>query len=627
MFQYKYSNGFFIQGGEIMSLKKNLNFFDVFSISTGAMISSGIFILPGLAYTYAGPAVFISYFLAGVFALVGILSVTELSTAMPKAGGDYYYVSRTLGPMIGTVAGFFSWFALSLKSAFAIFGIAEILYMLTGINLLLLSMVICVIFVGLNIVGVKGVAKVEVLLVIGLLILMVIYIVLGLGNLNMEHFNPLVPESENSIFITSGFIFISFGGLLNISSIAEEVKDPQKTVPRAMLASILAITVIYTLMLVVTVGVLPGDMLGGSLTPIADASRKFMGDAGYIAISVAAMLAFVTTALAGIMSASRYPMALSRDKLLPEFVSDISKRFHTPVTSVVITGVFIGISLLFPLEILVKIASTVVLTSYVLTNISVIILRESKLVNYQPSFKTPFYPLPQIISILVFNFFIVDLGLAAVEVSISMLLLSLGIYFFYGKKRSEQEYALLHVVEKLINVELTNHDLESELREILWDRDGIGGDDFDEMVKKAVILDVEGEKDLQWLLKEVAVDMEGVIGKDRDTIYKALLHKEEEGTSAVSDFVAIPHLVFKDIEGFSLFIVRCKEGIKFSSTRDSVKAVFVFAGVKESILFHLKTLATIAYIAQEEEFKEKWMDARNENYLRDLLLLSKRKRF
>lgn len=610
-----------------MSLKKDLTFFDVFSIATGAMISSGIFILPGIAFTYAGPAVFISYFLAGIFALIGILSVTELSTAMPKAGGDYYYISRTLGPMVGTVAGFLSWFALSLKSAFAIFGIAEVIHIITGFNLLLTSLVICLFFVTLNILGVKGVAKLEVLLVVVLLILMVIYVIFGAFAVDKTAFIPLLPENPNAILITSGFIFISFGGLLNISSIAEEVKDPQKTIPLAMLSSVFVITIIYTLMLIVTVGVLPAEELSGSLTPIADASSRFMGGIGYLAISIAAIFAFVTTALAGIMAASRYPMALSRDNLLPDFISRINSRFNTPVTSIVFTGIFIGLSLFFPLKVLVKVASTVVLTSYVLTNLAVIILRESKIFNYQPSFRSPLYPLPQIVSIFIFTFFIIDLGLAAVEISLSLLLLSLGVYFFYGKKRSEQEYALLHIVEKILDKNLTTHNLEIELREIIRARDDIGVDEFDDLVERARVLDISETIELQELIKKISQELEIITGLDSKTTYDILSNKEKESTSVVSDFVAIPHIILEGSQEFNLLMVRCQKGIRFSDDAPMVKAIFVFSGMKENVLFHLKVLASIAYIIQEENFNSQWIEAKNENYLKDLLLLSRRKRF
>ena len=105
-------------------LSKQLNLLHVFCIASGAMISSGIFVLPGLAHAKAGPAVVFSYFLAGLLATAGLLSIAELTTAMPKAGGDYFYISRGLGPATGTIAGLLSWFSLSLKSAFALIGMA-----------------------------------------------------------------------------------------------------------------------------------------------------------------------------------------------------------------------------------------------------------------------------------------------------------------------------------------------------------------------------------------------------------------------------------------------------------------------------------------------------------------------
>ena len=106
-----------------MELKKELTFLDVFCIASGAMISSGIFILPGMAFEKAGPAVIGSYFLAGIIAVIGIMSVAELSTAMPKAGGTFFFIDRSMGPGMGTIGGFAAWFSLAFKSAFALLGI------------------------------------------------------------------------------------------------------------------------------------------------------------------------------------------------------------------------------------------------------------------------------------------------------------------------------------------------------------------------------------------------------------------------------------------------------------------------------------------------------------------------
>jgi len=610
-----------------MKLKKGLGFFDVFSIATGAMISSGIFILPGLAFARSGPAVFISYFLAGVLALIGIFSIIELSTAMPKAGGDYYYINRSLGPFIGTISGFLSWFALSLKSAFAIFGISEIIFITTGFPTFIFSILVCIFFIVLNSVGIKEAAKFQVSIVSGLLILMVLYIIFGFSEINTSHFYPFTPQGINPIFTTAGFIFISFGGLLKVASVSEEVRNPKRNIPLGMILSVISVTIIYTLLLIVTVGVLPATAFSGSLTPIADAAKIIIGTPGFIVISIAALLAFITTANAGIMSASRYPLALSRDNLLPKAFSKVDKRFKTPILSISLTGLFIVLALQLPLEMLVKAASVVILTAYVLTNLAVIILRESKLKNYKPSFKAPLYPWLQIFGIIIFSFFIIDLGLKAIGISVILLLIGVGFYLFYGRKNNAGEYALLHLLKRITDHRLTDHILESEFRDILCDRDNIKPDKFDVLAKTAKILDLEGPLEIDRLFEIVSEEIADKIEMDSEEIFSLLKDRQEDCNTAISPFIAIPHIIIDGSDHFFLMLIRCKEGIKFTSEEDSVKAVFVFVGTKEDRAFHLKTLAAIATLVQQKDFEDKWLNAKDTHYLRDLILLSKRMRF
>ena len=610
-----------------MKLNKELGFFDVFSIATGAMISSGIFILPGLAFSKAGPAVFISYFLAGVLALIGIFSIIELSTAMPKSGGDYYFINRSLGPFLGTISGFLSWFALSLKSAFAIFGISEIVFVATGFPPMFTSIVVCAFFIGLNIVGVKEAAKFQISLVVGLLILMVLYIISGISEINISHFDNFAAKGINSIFVTAGFIFISFGGLLKVASISEEIKNPKKNIPLGMIVSVLTVTIIYTLTLIVTVGILPASEFSSSLTPIADAAQNMVGKPGFIIISIAALLAFITTANAGIMSASRYPLALSRDNLLPKGVSIVSKKYKTPIVSIIVTGIFIIFALLLPLEMLVKAASVVILAAYVLTNLSVIILRESKLKNYRPSFKSPLYPWLHIFGIIIFMFFMIDLGLQAVEITSAFLLIGIAIYIFYGRKRFSGEYALLHLLKRITDKKLSEHLLESELRDIVIERDDIQHDKFDDLVKTAQIIDIEGPIERDDFFHIISRKISSAINMNKETIYSLMQKRQEEFDTAISPFVAIPHIIIEGSDTFFLMLTRCKEGIKFSDNHDSVKAVFTFVGTKENRAFHLKTLAAIATLIQQNNFEEKWMNANDIHYIRDMILLSKRTRF
>jgi amino acid transporter len=590
------------------------------------MISSGIFILPGLAYDQAGPLVFISYLLAGILALAGTLSIIELATAMPRAGGDYFFITRSLGPFPGTISSFLSWTALCLKSAFAVFGIAEMIYLSFGIPVLVSSAFLCVFFVMLNIVGVKESARFEVLLVLVLFAIMISFVAGGAAKVASENFIPLLPKGFNRVFATAGFVFISFGGLLNIASISGEVKDPSRTIPRGMILSVLAVTLAYTAVMGVAVGLLPGARLSGSLTPIADAARAIFGGPGGIVISAGALLAFITTANAGIMSASRYPLALSEDGLLPPFLGRLTKRRGAPVVSVSLTGLFIFICLTLDLNTLVKMGSVVILTLYILTNLAVIILREGRVRNYRPAFRVPFYPWTNIVSMLIFGVLIIDMGLVAVEISAAVITLASALYLFYGRKRHRIEYAFMHLVERVINKKITDNTLEEELKKVIIQRDELKIDRFHRLVDDAVVLDVEGKRGRDDFFRELAREASTATGLAEEEVTSLLRERENESSTAISPFVAIPHIIIPGENRFKLAVVRSRDGIYFSEENPAVKAVFVLFGSSDERTFHLKVLSAIAHIVQLRRFEKDWLDASGTGQLRDLLLLSHRKR-
>ena len=452
-----------------MKLKKNLTFIDIFCLASGAMISSGIFILPGIAFAKTGSSVIISYALAGIMAFIGVLSVIELTTAMPKAGGDYYFISRGLGPFIGLNAGFFSWVALSLKSAFAIFGLSELIHLFFGVPLFLAGIFITLFFVLINIWGVKSASRFQVVLVLVLLIALGLYILFGFSHVSPSNFSPFIIRGVNGVVSTAAFVFISFGGLMKIASIAEEVDKPKRNLPLGLIISVTSMTIIYMLLLYVTIGILPTADLSNSLNPLSDASSVFLGYPGLIVMSILAALAFITTANAGILAASRYPLALSKDNYLPKFISYISKMRKTPIVAIVLTGFLIISTLTFDLETLAKIGSSVILFSYLLASLSVIVFRHSKLKNYQPSFKTPLYPLPQLIGIFGFTFMIVDLGVTALETTLALIILSSFIYFAYGHRQAKR-YALQHLTERVTG-NSSSPELEKELKKVLKERD------------------------------------------------------------------------------------------------------------------------------------------------------------
>jgi APA family basic amino acid/polyamine antiporter len=324
---------------------------------------------------------------------------------------------------------------------------------------------------------------------------------------------------------TSGFVFVSFGGLINIASISEEVKNAKRVVPSALIVSVFFITILYAIVLFVTVGTLCADALRGSLTPVSDAASSFLGKTGYTIITVDLLLSFITTAIAGILFASRYPLALSRDALFPGIVGRIHKRRNTPFVAILLTGVLIIISLFLRLELLVKAASTIILSTYVFSNIAVIVLRESRLQNYMPSFKVPFYPYTQILSIVLFLFLIADVGLDAVEVALGFLFLSVAVYFLYGKKRARREYALLHVIERIRNRELTTDSLELELHDIIHGRDQVVLDLFDHKVKEAEVIDLKGPLEFEDFLRRVSDTLEQKLNIERKILFREILNR------------------------------------------------------------------------------------------------------
>ena len=597
------------------NLKKGLSLIDVFCIATGAMISSGIFVLPGLAHTKAGPGVIFSYFFAGLLALPGMLSIVEMTTAMPKAGGDCFSIIRSMGPGIGTVAGLLSWFSLSMKSAFALLGISIFASEILSINIQIIAVLFSMIFLMINLVGIKEAGRTQVFLVAGLLLLMLFYLVRGIPEVKLEYLHPFMPNGFNSIFTTAGFVFVAYGGLLKVASIAEEIRNPGKNIPLGMMLSMSVTVILYVLIIFVTTGVMSSAKLDISLTPISDGAEVFLGRGGRLALSVAAILAFLSTANAGIMTAARSLVPLSRDRLIPLFIGKIHKKFQTPY-----------ISLFLNLEILVKAASAVLILTNILSCISVIILRESKVSNYRPVYKIPLYPWLPLFGVAGLLFLLWDIGRGALFVSCLLVLLGFSTYLFYGRKKVTGDYALMHLVERIINKRLTSGKLEQELKEIIRERDNITLDRFDELVERSVILDISDSLSVDDFFNLSADILSQKMNISSNKLVKLFSEREKESSTVITPGLAVPHIIVDGSHIFEMLIVRCRNGICFPESEKEVHAVFMLIGSKDERNFHLRALSAIAQIVQDVNFEKNWMSAKDEQVLKDILLLTKRKR-
>ncbi len=604
-------------------LKRELGLWSVFAIATGAMISSGLFILPGIAYARTGPSVFLSYFFAGLLAVAGMLSQAELISAMPRAGGDYFYVTRTLGPAAGTVSGLLTWASLSFKSAFALIGMATFLELIVPINMHVAAIALTAVFVALNILGAKEASLIQKILVVSMLGLLLLYIFEGIQDVRVTNFEPFAFDGLKGIVSTAGMVFISYGGLLKVASIAEEVKNPGKNIPLGMFISFFVVVSLYFLVILTTVGVL-GDKLANSLTPITDGAAVVLGSLGQKLIGVAAVLAFVSTANAGIMAAARYPFALSRDGLLPTVTGKLN-RFGVPFVSVLLTGALIVASLLMPLKPFVKAASSVLILSYAFACLSLLIMRFSGITNYRPQFRAPLFPYIQIIGLVGYVAMVVEMGLESILITLGIGALGLVFYMKYGGKH-KREFALLHLIARITDRKIAERTLENELMEIIIERDKIVEDRFDRLVKKSKILDIKGKISKLELFRRVAAEMASELGMDFDELLRMLEEREKESSTAITPFIAIPHVVIDGEDKFTMVVVRALDGVYFSETAPEVKAVFFLAGTRDERQFHLQALAAIAQIVGNPNFEDSWLSARDVGDLRDILLLSRRVR-
>jgi amino acid transporter len=609
-------------------MKKELSLLDIFCVATGAMISSGLFILPGLAFAKAGPGVILSYFLAALLCLPTLLSKAELTTAMPKAGGDYFYIMRGFGPLLGTVAGFSTWFSLSLKGAFALLGMGAYLSILTDIPLNTIALGCCLFFILLNLIGVKEAGRAQVFLVLTLLSILLIYIGWGIKKVNFSNFSPFFSQGLSSVFAGASFVFISYGGLTKVAALAEETSNPGRNLPLGMMLSLCVTSIFYILVIGVTIGVSSAEELAVSLTPISDGAGIFGGNILKIVISLGAFLAFISTANSGIMTASRYPLGMSRDNLLPPALQKISSGFKTPYLSILITGLFMISAISFlKLELLVKVASSILILLYLFANLTVILFRESKIISYRPKFRAPFYPYLQILGIVGGGFLLIEMGTKILFLTGVFLLLGFIWYKVYVQKRAVQDSALIHVLERLVAKDrvLASENLLTELKDIVVQRDELIKDKFHTLIEESKVLDIEAPLKVDDFFQKASECLSKELNLEAKVLFQKLIEREKDSSTVIRKGLAIPHIIIEGENIFKILIARATAGVIFPGD-NIVHIIFLLVSSSDERNLHLKVLAAIAQITQYSEFDREWLTASGEEELKNIILLAKRER-
>ena len=581
-----------------------------------------------MAAAEIGNSFVLAYFVSAFLVIPSILSKIELSTAMPRAGGVYYFLDRSLGPLVGTIGGVGVWLVLILKVSFALVGIgAYINLFVSGIRITPVAVGIAVLLGLLNYFGAKKSSNLQIGLVISLLIILTVFITTGVSSVKPENYVGMFDFDFLELMSTSGLVFISYVGITKIASVSEEITNPEKNIPLGIFMALGTAFVFYVLATLIMIGILPIGELAGNLTAPASVQNLVFGEVGVIVISFAAIFAFISVANSGIMSASRYPLAMSRDHILPNFLRKLT-IYDTPSNALYITVGFIALVLIsFDPSKIAKLASTFQLLIFAFICIAVIVMRESKIESYDPGYKSPLYPWMQIIGITASLFLITQLGLLSILFSTGLILIGFLWYWYYSRFRVARNGAIYHIFERL--GKLRYDALDSELRGILKEKGLRKDDPFEEIVIYSKFFEVREEKNFEQVLEKAAEYLSTVIPNSKEEIVQQIMEGTQIGATPVTHGFALPHFRTEGIEKAELVLVRAKQGISINifdplsheiEETVEVKGLFFLVSPENNPSQHLRILAKIAGRLDDDDFVEKWLEAKDEHELKDALL-------
>jgi APA family basic amino acid/polyamine antiporter len=437
---------------EEQELARDLGFLEAYTIGLGTMIGAGIFVLPSIAANQAGPASMVSFAIGGLVSLLAALSLSELATGMPKAGGSYYYVNRALGPFFGSIVGWGMWGGLMFASAFYMLGFGRYLTFFlpmgaTGVAIA--ALIMAAILTLINYVGVKETGALQNVIVIALVGIIIVFIAFGLLNYDAATMGEFNPFGWAQVAATAGTVYVTFIGFEVIATSAEEIKNPSRNLPLSMLASVVTPTLMYVLVMFVSTGNLARDVLVNSRIPVAEVAEGFSNidlggfNVGAAAMVVGAVLATVSSANASILSAARVNFAMGRDRILTNWLNQIHGKFRTPYRAILATGGVILVLIALNVEIgtLAEVASFSYLVTYALVHIAVVVMRRADPEDYDPAFSIPgpLYPVVPILGLVACVAILFQMSQIVQAIGTVIVVVGIVWYVVYARGQSRTE--------------------------------------------------------------------------------------------------------------------------------------------------------------------------------------------
>lgn len=444
-------------GGGPDTLKRTMGLTALTMFSVGSIVGTGIFVILGVAVPQAGPAIIVSFLLAGITCAFSALSYAEMAGSIPISGSSYSYTYATMGEFVAWICGWCLMLEYGVSVAAVAVGWGQYineLANLVGIDLPdafvqppgaggvvnIPAMVVVCLASYLLLRGASESAKVNTILVFTKIVILIFFCAIAFTAFNAGNLFPFIPLGVSGVTLAAAQVFFSFIGFDTAATAGEEAKNPTRDLPRAIILSLIIVTALYVVVALAAIGAKPWEQFEGSggEAVLATILEQVTGATWPAAVlSVGAVLSIFSVVLAVMYGQTRILFAMGRDGLLPKIFTRVNPKTQTPaVNTYIVTGVVVLLAALVPLEALANATSIGTLFAFILVNAGVIILRRTR-PDLPRSFKTPFYPVTPILGMLCCAGLILSLRADTWITFGVWMVLGLIIYFSYGFKKSK----------------------------------------------------------------------------------------------------------------------------------------------------------------------------------------------
>jgi APA family basic amino acid/polyamine antiporter len=321
-----------------MGLKKELGLFDALAIGIGAIIGVGIFVVTGVAAGLAGPALLVSLLISACISTFTALSFAELAAVIPKEGGGYEFARELVSPFAGFIAGWLWLLSNVVVGAVVSLGFASYLAIFIPLPVKVMAVTACLAVTLINYFGVRESGLINDALVIIKLAILAFFVVVGIGAVKLDNFSPFMPNGSVGVMQGAALIFFAYTGFARITIISEEVKDPRRTIPLAIILALVISTIIYLLVSFTAIGLVEYHDLAASGSPLADAAMSESKNAANL-ISIGAIAAILSVLLTTLLGLSRLSFAMARNSDLPKVFANLHPKHATPYNTILVFGI------------------------------------------------------------------------------------------------------------------------------------------------------------------------------------------------------------------------------------------------------------------------------------------------